>query len=59
MTESWQIRKDGRVLCGSGQENCGYDAKQLESLKRWGYSLYHNGKCVMKGVRKNDSCRSK
>lgn len=54
MTESWQIRKDGRILCGSSVENCGYNAKQLESLKRCDYSLYHNGKCVMKG-RKNSN----
>lgn len=53
MADSWQVRKDGRVLCASPVKNCGYNEKQLQSLKENGHSLYLNNKCVMKGRKKN------
>ena len=51
MVDMWEIRKEGRVYVRSEVENCGYDEGMLLSLKRNGFSLYCNGKCVMRGYK--------
>ena len=51
-TDTWEIRKGGKVWVSSSAENCGYQEPALESLRKAGYSLYKNGVCVMKGARR-------
>ena len=48
-TDRWEIRKGRTVYVVSHLEDCGYTDAALESLRKAGYSLYKNGKCVMKG----------
>lgn len=55
----WQVKKNGRAVVSSPVKNCGYDEATLQSLKQAGYSLYLDGKCVMKGRSSNDSSRYK
>ena len=47
--DRWEIRKGRTVYVVSHLEDCGYTDAALESLRKAGYSLYKNGKCVMKG----------
>ena len=51
-SDTWEIRKGGKVWVSSTAENCGYKEPALESLRKAGYSLYKNGVCVMKGARR-------
>ena len=53
MADVWQIKKNGVAVLESSIKNCGYTEAQLQSLNRAGYSLFQNGKCVMKGRKKN------
>lgn len=46
----YEIRKGGQVYCSSYIKNCGYSDAVLKNMKERGYSLYADGKCVMRGA---------
>lgn len=47
--DRWEIRRGRTVYVVSHLEDCGYTDAALESLRKAGYSLYKNGKCIIKG----------
>ena len=46
----YEIRKGGQSFCRSQVKNCGYSDAVLKNMKKLGYSLYADGKCVMRGA---------
>ena len=46
----YEIRKDGKTYLASKIKNCGYSDHTLKGMRERGYSLYCDGKCIMKAT---------